>query len=182
MMPARRQYPPINNEDGFSEIKLALGLIAVALFILIPVLYLTLITDRFDPFHDIQTVKGWINFVLLFSALVICPVIYLIIAIRWLVHGISINHKKRMWKSRVISSQVAIIDRNEIRNEYAECKEQEWDCELAIQLPPSAGSIDNAGLVWARVNQRVYHRYSGKTVAQIYYDPLNPLQFLLDAE
>jgi hypothetical protein len=157
-------------------------MIGISLCILLPVLYLVYLTDRFDPIADIRRWSDWIKFLLLFLVCFLAPIIYILMGIKGIVSGLSTYHTKRKWISSATCAQVSIIDRHAERNDYAEYREEEWYCDLAIRMPSIIENVTGEQIVWAGVNQRVYQRYKNKDVARIYYDPTNPLAFMIEGE
>ncbi len=96
--------------------------------------------------------------------------------------GISNIVKRKRWLKQAIHSQVKIIDRKEEYNDYAEYREEMWECSLAILWPPSTVGEQLGQVAWLRVSERIYYRYRDQHVANILCDPSNPNVFLFVGE
>lgn len=89
---------------------------------------------------------------------------------------------RNRWLKQAIRSQVKIIDRREEYNDYAETREEMWECSLAILWPPSTEGERPGQVAWLRVSSNVYDRYRDQDVAYILSDPSDSNVFIFEGE
>ena len=96
--------------------------------------------------------------------------------------GISGLEKRKEWIKNAVDIQVAIANRKEEYNEYAETRDQVWNCEMALVLPSMTENDSDEQIVWANTSERVYDKYRDKSASRIFRSAADPYTFLIDGE
>lgn len=125
-----------------------------------------------------QRFGGWL-LSLLFTLLLAAQTIMCFSAVTT---GISNIVKRSRWLKQAIRSQVKIVDRREEHNDYAESREEVWECSLAVSRPPSTAGAPPGQVEWISVSSRIYDRYRNQDVAPILYDLSYPEVFIFEGE
>jgi hypothetical protein len=95
---------------------------------------------------------------------------------------VAIQKRRHNWQKNAASAFARIVDRKEEYNDYAESREEQWDCELAVFLPCTTTDNPSSPIVWAKVSDGIYNKYRDQDTAHIYYDLKNPCTFIIEGE
>jgi hypothetical protein len=98
------------------------------------------------------------------------------ICIREFFQGLVLLKKRRDWIKSARRSEAAIIDRKFETNDYAETREEECTCGLALRLHPDEEAL------WVYVQERIYTRYKAQNTVWVYADAADPDIFILEGE
>lgn len=163
----KRQLPPAFNinENEIDNIKKASSRIAIGLGLLFLFYYFTLKTNNL----------GLIAFFII-------SIFLIFDGLREIVDNASVYRKKQAWIKNAVRAQVPVVDRTVEYDDYAETLEAYSNCELAVKhSSPTVNSAHNQ-IIWARVSDRIYHKYKSRDFVYILYDSQNPYLFIIEDE
>ena len=105
-----------------------------------------------------------------------------LVCLKGLIDCAAILTKRRRWKNNATSVQAPIVDRKLESNDYAESREEEWDCQLAVERFSPAMNLSDSQTIWIPVSKQLYDRYERRNCVDIFYDPEDPDVFIIDGE
>ena len=129
-----------------------------------------------------QTWYGGILVLVLGCVFLLYPLVVTLMCVGEIMNCIAIDTKKMKWRSQAKRVQEKIIDRKQEYNDYAETKEDEWDCRLAIEHYRNTPNSSSNRVVWALVSKEIYDKYEGQSFINILYDSQNPDVFIVEGE
>jgi hypothetical protein len=177
-----RQKPTIFNNDVDANLRIALlaGIFHLSWFSV--VLYAYLGTDRSEFIGILQTLPGLVVVLVFSSIFLLYPLLVSLVCVKGVADCVTIQKKKRTWQKNAASGWARIVDRKEEYNDYAESREEQWDCELAVIHPCTTMNSPGNPIVWVKVSDGIYNKYKDQDTAHIYYDLKNPYTFIIEGE
>ena len=90
--------------------------------------------------------------------------------------------KRKEWIKNALYVQAKIVDRRAEYNDYAETREELWDCEIKIQYPTNFDERLIELVVRAKVSDNIYFKYEDQITIPIFLSKFDPNCFVIDGE
>ena len=99
--------------------------------------------------------------------------------IRYITVAIVLLRNRKEWKRKAKKDHLEILDRKAEYNEYAEFREQMWECEWQVKLPARLADLYGKKIFNIPVSTRIYDKMRDQKIVNIYYSTEDPYSILI---
>jgi len=117
---------------------------------------------------------------LFFLVVVVYPLCVAGLGVGEIFQGVRIGRAKRAWLASASRDEFLIVERFAENDPYAETREEECICRLAVRVP--RGGRSGAEVLWATVAPSIFERYRGMNSVPVRFCAVNSREFVIDGE